>query len=59
MLILWILNQIKGYNSCITVASLTKLDMHQRVIMIYIYFIFHEILFTGCLVMAPDGQMGA
>ena len=43
-----ILNQIKGYNSCITVASLTKLDVHQRVIMIYIFILgfmkFHSVV---------------
>ena len=39
---------IQGLNSCTTEASLMKLDV------IYIYFMFHEILFSGNLVMAPD-----
>ena len=34
-----------------------KLDVHQRVIVIHIYFKFHEILSSGSLIMAPDGQM--
>ena len=51
-----ILNQFKGYNSCTTEASLTKLDMHQHVIVIYIYIKFYEILFNSYLVMAKDGR---
>ena len=33
-----------------------KLDMHQHVIVMYIYIKIHEILFSHYLVMAPDGQ---
>ena len=42
-----ILNQLKGNNSCITEASLTKIDAHLRVILIYIY-IFLLGLFIIC-----------
>ena len=45
-----------GFNSCTTEASQTKLDVHQRIIVIYICFKFHEILFSDYLVMAPNGQ---
>ena len=48
----WILNKFKGYNSWVTKASLAKLDMHQRLIVIYIWFKFHEIQFRGYLVIA-------
>ena len=33
----FILNQYKGNNSCITEAILTKLDIFQRIMVIYIY----------------------
>ena len=50
----WTLNQFKGYNSYTAGASLMKRDVHQRLIVIYIYtyFKFHEIRFRGYLVMA-------
>ena len=51
-LILWILNQLKGYNSCTTEASPTNLNVHQHTIVIYTYFKFHKILFISYLVMA-------
>ena len=54
-LIVWILNQFKGYNSRTTEASMTKLDMHLIVIVILIQHKFHEIPFNSYLVMAPDG----
>ena len=53
-LISWIVNQFKGYNLCTIQASLTKLDVHQCVIVIYIYFKFQEIPSNGYLLMAPD-----
>ena len=34
-----------------------KLDVHQPLIVIYIYLKFHKILFKSPLVMAPHGQM--
>ena len=46
------LNQLEGCNSCITVTILTKPDVHQRVIGIYMYFKFHENMFSSYLVMA-------
>ena len=49
-------NQFKGYNPCTSKANLTKLDVHQRVIVIYIYNKFHEILFSSYLVMAENGR---
>ena len=39
---------------CTTEDSLTKLDVHQCVIVIYIYIKFHKILFCSYLVMAED-----
>ena len=50
------LNQFKGYNSRTTKASLTKLDMHHIVLVIYLYYKFHEIPFSGYLGMARDGR---
>ena len=47
----------QGYTSCTTEAGLTKLDVHQRIIVMHTYFKFHENPFSGYLVMAPDGQM--
>ena len=35
-------------------TSMTKYDVHQHFIVIYIYFKFHEILFSGYLDIAPD-----
>ena len=34
-------NQLRGYNSCTTEASLKKLDMLQQVIVIYTYIKFY------------------
>ena len=48
---LWILNQFKGNKSCITDAILTQLSEHSRIMTIHDCFKFHEIPFTGCLVM--------
>ena len=48
------LNKIKGENACRAKASLTKVDVHQRIKVIYIYLECHEILFSGYLDMAPD-----
>ena len=45
-------NQFKGYSSCINEASMMRLDMHQQIIHIYIYFKFHENLFSGYLFMS-------
>ena len=50
------LNQFKGYSSCATKARLTKLDVHHIIIVIHIQYKFHEIPFSGYLVMAPDGR---
>ena len=53
----WILNQFKGYKPCISKASLTKLDMHQCVIVKHIYCKFRGIPFSGYLDMArTDGH---
>ena len=49
---LWNLNQFKGYNSCITNASLTKLDVHQCLIVMYICSKFHIFRLRGYLVIA-------
>ena len=46
------LNQFKGYNSCITEASLMKIDLHQHITVIYVYFKFYKNLFGSYLVMA-------
>ena len=46
------LNQFKAYNSCTTRASLIEHHVHKRLIVINIYFMFHEIWFRGYLVMA-------
>ena len=43
-LVLWILNQFTDYNSCTTGASLMKLDVHQRHIVMNIFFKFHKCL---------------
>ena len=51
---LLILNQCKGNNSCTTDAILTKLKVHQRIVVIYIHIKFHQIPLIGYLVMAPD-----
>ena len=45
-----ILNPFKG-NSCSTGVSLMTCDVHQRLIVKYIYIKFHEILFGTYLVM--------
>ena len=37
---------------------LTKVNVHQRVMVIYIHIKFHQIPLTGYLVMAPDGRDG-
>ena len=47
-----IFNQFKGYNSSTTIGSLTKLNVHQCPIVIYIYSKFYEIRFKGYLVKA-------
>ena len=52
---LLILNQHKGNNSCNTYAILTKLDVHQRIMEIYIHFKFQQIPLVGYLLMALDG----
>ena len=36
-------------------AILTKLDVHQKIMVIYIYIKFHRIQLIGYLVMALDG----
>ena len=51
-------NQYKGNNSCTTDAILTKLDVRQRNMVIYIYIKFHQIPLIGYFVMAPDGHDG-
>ena len=51
---LLILNQYKGNNSCTTDAILTKLDLHQCIMVICIHIKFHQIPLTGYLVVAPD-----
>ena len=53
---LLILNQYKGNNSCATEAILTKLDVRQRNMVIYIHIMFHEIPVIGYLVMSSDGR---
>ena len=50
-------NEFRGYNSGTTECSLTKIDLHQHVIVIYICIKFHEIFYSSYLVMAPDRQM--
>ena len=45
-------NQYKGTNSCTTEAILTKLDMHQRILVICYHIKFHKIPLNGYLVMA-------
>ena len=37
-------------------TSRTKLDVHHIIIVIHIYYKFHEIPFSGYVVMAPDGR---
>ena len=54
-LILCILNQFKGYNSCTTETSDETWRVSARYGDIYLYF--HEILFSSYLVMARDGRM--
>ena len=44
--------QFKGYNSWTTNASLTKLHLHQCLVVIYIYLKFHEIRVGGYIVIA-------
>ena len=51
-------NQYKGNNSCPTDAILTKLTVHQRIMVIYIHIKFHKIPLIGYLVMAPGGREG-
>ena len=56
-----ILNQYMGNNSCSTDAILTKLNMHQSIMVICSHNKFHQIPLIGYVVMAPDGrdrQMG-
>ena len=53
---LLILSQYRGNNACITDAILTKLNVHQRIEVIYILIKFHQIPLIGYLVMAPDGR---
>ena len=51
-------DQYKGNNSSTTKAVLTKLDVHQRIIVIYIHIKFHQNPLIGYLVMATDGRDG-
>ena len=44
------------YILCTSEASVTKVDVHQRIIVIFIYFKFHEIPSNSHFVIAPDGQ---
>ena len=53
-----ILNHYKGNNSCTIEAMLTKLDVHQCIMVIYMHIKFHEIQLNGYLVMALDGHDG-
>ena len=43
---------IQGLSSCSTEASLMKLDVHQHLIVIYIYYKFDDLLFSIYLIMA-------
>ena len=52
--VFFILNQYKGNNSRTTDAILTKLDMHQRIKVIYAHLKLHQIPLVDYLVMAPD-----
>ena len=47
---IWILNQLKSYH------ELPRTARHHIVIEIHIQYKFHEIPFSGNLVMAPDGR---
>ena len=53
---LLIVNQYKGNNSCTSDAFLTKLKVHQRIVVIYIHIKVYQIPLIGYLVMAPDGH---
>ena len=46
------LNRFKGNDSCISVAVLTDLHMHQLSMVIQIYIQFHELWFTDTLIMS-------
>ena len=47
-----VLNHFKDYNSCFPGASLMKRNVHQHLIVIYIYIHCHKILSSSYLVMA-------
>ena len=49
-------DQLKRNTSSTTIASLTQLDVHHIIIVIYIKVKLHEIPFSGYLVIAPDGH---
>ena len=55
---LLILGQYKGNNACTTNAILTKLDMHQCIMVIYIHIKFHQIPMIEYLVITLDGCDG-
>ena len=51
-------DRFKGGNSSITDDAIrTKLDVHQIIMVTYIYSKFHLILFIGYLVMAPERHL--